>query len=468
MASLDVAAGASRAGALARHAGEWLARHQAAIRRTQWAVVVAYAFLVTTPALLPLPDRTARIWTDLTSFAQFLFWGLWWPFVLLSMILVGRAWCGLFCPEGALTEAASRVGRGHAIPRWLTWAGWPFVAFALTTVYGQMVSVYQYPKPTLLILGGSTLAAMAVGYLYGRNKRVWCRYLCPVSGVFALLAKLAPLQFRVDREAWAASQAAGGRGVRAVNCAPLVPIRTMEGTSLCHMCGRCSGFRGAVGLAWRSPNEEIVNVAGRHANPWETALILFGLMGIAVGAFHWASSPWYIAIKQALAVWLVDRGVLWPLETAAPWWILTDYPDRNDVLTLLDGALLLAYVAVTASALGTTLAGLLALGTRLAGRWSAERFHHLAQTLLPLAGCGVFLGLSALTVTLLREEGLRLAWVDDLRALLLAGATLWSVWLAWRVVGLWTRGGPRVLAVSCVAAGALVGDGGWWLLFWLW
>ena len=51
-----------------------------------------------------------------------------------------------------MTEFASRYGQGRALPRWLTWGGWPFVAFACVTIYGQMISVYQYPKPVLVVL----------------------------------------------------------------------------------------------------------------------------------------------------------------------------------------------------------------------------------------------------------------------------------------------------------------------------
>ena len=84
----------------------------------------------------------------------------------------------------------------------MRWSGWPFVVVAVTTVYGQMISVYHYPSSALLILGASTSGAIITGLLWGRNKRVWCRFLCPVNGVFGVLAKLAPLHFRVDNAAW--------------------------------------------------------------------------------------------------------------------------------------------------------------------------------------------------------------------------------------------------------------------------
>ena len=113
---------------------------------------------------------------------------------------------------------------------------------------------------------GLSLAAMAVGWLYGRNKRVWCKYLCPVNGVFNLLARLAPWHFAVDAQAWRTAP----RRTETINCAPLLPLRTMEGAAECHMCGRCSDYRGAIALEARSPEAEIVGVA--PGNGWETAL----------------------------------------------------------------------------------------------------------------------------------------------------------------------------------------------------
>jgi polyferredoxin len=452
--------------ALAR-LGTWLRDHQRIIRGLQWAVVGVYVGLLVVPALLPLPPHAAHIWNNVTLFAQFVFWGIWWPFVLVSMVLVGRLWCGLLCPEGGLSERASEHGRGGAIPHWLQWKGWPFVAFVLTTIYGQLTSVYQYPGPALLVLGGSTVAAIGVGYLWGRNKRVWCRFLCPVTGVFNLLAKLAPLHYQVDREAWSKAPKVRGGHQAVLNCAPLVPVRNMRGAGGCHMCGRCSDYRGAVTLARRSPNHEIVHVAGDMTNPWQSALILFGLLGVAAGAFHWTSSAIYVAIRQALADRIVDWGAIWPLEPVAPWFLLTNYPDLNDTMTPLDGLVLVIYIGGMALAVGAGLSLCLALATRACGAWSWPRFHHFAQGLIPVAGCGVFLGLSSLTVTMLKAEGIVPPFIGPLRAALLIGAGLWALWLGWSIAATKTdvlaRRIAATLAFGCaVALGCVV----WGSLFW--
>lgn len=439
-------------------------RHRRAILAVQWVVVLSYLVLVTVPAFLPLPPSGAGILSNLTLFAQFAFWGIWWPFVMLSMMLIGRVWCGVLCPEGALSEWASRRGLGLAIPRWMRWSGWPFVAFVSTTVYGQLVSVYEYPKAALLVLGGSTVAAAGIGFVYGRGKRVWCRHLCPASGVFALLARIAPVHFALDEQAWKRHP---GRAP-GVDCAPLVDLRHMRSAGPCHACGRCSGHQGAIYLAARSPNREILAAGPRDVTNAEALLLLFGVLGLALGAFHWTVSPWFVAAKQRIAEWLVDNGWLALLADDAPWWLLTHYPEASDVFTWLDGAMILGYLLGMALAVG----GFSWLGVAAAARLVRDAridWKVLALCLLPLAGASVFLGLSMLTLAQLRAEGLVFAWVPLARAALLAAGTAWTLSLgARRLLAASAPGLRRAVALGFFALPTALIAALWCLPFYIW
>ncbi|MBB6342942.1 polyferredoxin [Pseudomonas fluvialis] len=443
--------------------GHAMRRHAGLIRRLQWLVVLVYAALLVIPALLPLPPGSAGLLDNLTLLAQFVFWGLWWPFVLLSIVLFGRLWCGVLCPEGSLSEWASRHGQGRGTPRWMRWGGWPTLGFLLTTLYGQLISVYDYAQAALLILGGSTLAAMLVGYLYGRGKRVWCRYLCPVSGVFALLAKLAPVHFQVDEARW---QANAAPHLPPPNCAPLLDIRRLRGASACHACGRCSGQRDAVRLIARSGNEEIVRYGADGDTTWEVRLLLYGVIGLAIGAFQWTVSPWFISLKQTLAEWLVRRDILWPLEADAPWWLLTHYPQLNDAFTWLDGLSICLYLGASSLLLGGGLQLLLGGAAKLAEQGPAFA-RQIALCLLPTGAAGLFLGLSATTVKLLRYEGLALLWVPSVRATLLAAALLWSLHLGWQVCHA-LRPAQRLPILGALLLANLLIATAWWLQFWGW
>lgn len=457
----------SSLGRMTARLADFLRDHASLLRKLQWGIVAIYAFLLLVPPFLPLPDYTASVFNNLTVLAQFAFWGVWWPFVLVSMPLLGRAWCGWFCPEGMLTEWASEHGQGRAIPKWMRWGGWPFVAFVLTTVYGQLVSVYQYPLAVLAILGGSTVAAMIVGFRYGRSKRVWCRYLCPVNGVFNLLAKLAPWHYKVDEQAWRHPVIRIGP----INCAPLVPLRHMKGAGECHMCGRCSDYRGAIALTPRSPEAEIVHLA--QGDAWQTALICFGLMGVAIGAFLWSASPWFVTFKQWLATWLIGQDITWPLIDNAPWFILTHYPEVNDSFSWLDGLGILTFVVGAVVCVGGASFVALWLANRLAPPAQAATpmagVHKLAQALIPCAGVGVFLGLSATTVTLLKHEGVGTSWVLPLRFTLLTLALVWTLRLLGRIL-LRRPASPlrRALAWCVAGVGLAPFCVAWWLFFVAW
>lgn len=443
--------------------GLFLRRNRRLIIAIQWIIVVLYAAMVIIPAFLPLPPEDAHIWDNLRLFAQFCFWGLWWPGVMIATITMGRVWCGLFCPEGAISEWVSQYGRGKALPRWLKWTGWPFVAFVCTTVYGQLVSVYEYPQAALLVLGGSTVAAVAIGLLYGREKRIWCRYLCPASGVFAVLAKIAPLHYKVDRAAW--DRYAGDYGP--VNCAPLVDVRRMTSASECHACGRCAGQRDAVTYSARSPFAEVLDLDAPARTP-DALTLIYGVLGVATAAFQWTLSPWLRHAKLALAEWLVDHEHFALLDNDVPWWLLTHYPEASDLFTWLDGALILAYLLGGGFLLGSLLLIGPAVAARLV-RTEALTWQRFSLALTPLAAASVILGLSMLTVTHLKAEHLWLGWLPAFRIALLGAGCLGSLWLALSLVRRAMADMPR----RCTAFMAMLFPTGlmatiWTLVFFIW
>jgi hypothetical protein len=139
------------------------------------------------------------------------------------------------------------------------------------------------------------------------------------------------------------------------------------------------------------------------------------------------------------------------------------------MVSVLDGGVLLAYIMATAIAIGAPVSLCLWLAARGLGPSPGARFHHFAQSLIPIAACGVFLGLGAITVTMLRAEGLTLGFVGPLRALLLGAAAVWSIVLAWKITGL---GAGNILrrcaATFCIGLAASTGLASWVVYFWVW
>jgi len=449
-----------------RKFGLALQKHRAAIQFIQWCVVLVYFSLLIIPAFMSLPPQGARILGNLVFFAQFVFWGLWWPFVILSMFVMGRmGWCGIFCPEGALSEWTSRYGMNRTIPRWIKWRGWPTAAFVMTTLYGQLISVYDYARAAALILGGSTVCAIIIGAFFGRGTRVWCRYLCPVNGVFNLLSRLAPISFKTNQKAWDAY-----RGPPPLNpqCPPMINIHRLHGVSACHMCGRCAGFRNAVELTARPPNEEIVTFGAEKNSVWEMRLLLYGMIGVAAGAFTWTVNPLFPRFYLIMASWCVNHHLDFLLNANAPWFILTNYPDNNDSFTWIYGFCVAFYILAS----GVLFGGIISLALSLIGfisRKGKALKLHLAQGYIPIAGTGLFLGLSATTVKLLGYDGIHLGRVGDIRAFLLLGGALWSLYLGGRILRRYKISAGRFAASYILYALCLAPiTAAWLFMFWIW
>jgi hypothetical protein len=402
--------------------GDTLKARQDIVRRIQWVLVAVYFSLLLIPAILPQPEH-AGVFTSIGRFAEAMFWGIWWPSVILSTMIVGQFWCGLLCPDGTLNEFASRHGKGLKMPAWLRWPVLPLAAFFMLTLYSHLIDAHRQARATLLVVGGMSLLALCTGLLYGRGKRMWCRYLCPASGVFSLLARCSVLHFRVDRTTW---DAAPRPVPKPVDCPVLLDVRRLTSNEKCNMCGRCSGHRNAVALAARAPGSEIETLRDDEIRPWEALGIAFVLIGLAYGAMHWNGSVWHDQVQYAFARWLSETA--WT-QAAAPWWLFGNVD--SGPLSWQSGFATLSAILLATAMLGIALSALLyaaAFGNR-------QQACGLAYGLIPLGGLGLFLGALEHSLTILELEGWQVAsslpWI---RALVLLAAAGWSLRIGWRSV----------------------------------
>ena len=163
------------------------------------AKCVVFVAIMVVPLLLPdLPENATPL-THFTTFANYAVWGLWFPLLFLSVIFTGRSWCGLLCPMGAASEWVNKIGLQRPIPGWLRWEGTPVISFIVTTILGQTLGVRDHAEAAAGVFGGTTAAALLIGFLYGRKKRAWCRHACPIGRVLGLAHAWAPCNLRRGR-----------------------------------------------------------------------------------------------------------------------------------------------------------------------------------------------------------------------------------------------------------------------------
>ena len=140
--------------------------------------------------------------TGAMNFSTIFVWLAWWGLLVLVLIpLGGRAWCSM-CPIPApgewLARGAIVVRRERGIGFGLAWPKrlqnlWPaFGGLLLLVLFGLIVTTR--PLVTALLLLGLALVALVTHLVFER--RVFCRYLCPVGALLGIYSMAAPLELR--------------------------------------------------------------------------------------------------------------------------------------------------------------------------------------------------------------------------------------------------------------------------------
>ena len=273
--------------------GDWLRRHPCApSRHVQWMRrrrLRRAGRRTRLPAAAP--DGRALVQQPRRSSRSGLFWGVWWPFGHPARCSSSGA-RGAACsaPKARLTEAASRVGLGPrgaalaemgrlAVRRVRADHGLRPARQRLSVSGGHAAGARRIDRAAAIGVGlRSTGAASARGA--GTCARSTACSRCCRARRRCISASTAPRAAN-----------AGRIPVHPVNCAPLVRIRRMTGPV------RMPHVRAAAALRWcdraGSALAECVEIARHAAAPqaraWDACLIVFGMIGLALGAFEWSA-----------------------------------------------------------------------------------------------------------------------------------------------------------------------------------
>jgi NosR/NirI family nitrous oxide reductase transcriptional regulator len=319
------------------------------------------------------------------NFATVITWYIWFAAVFLLMVGVGRAWC-LMCPFGGLAEWVQRLslwkrhprvlGLGRRWSRSLSRFGLipSLVVFVVLTWFEEFFNIAGPGVPAYTSYLVFFIIALALATFLVFERRTFCRYLCPLSGLIGTVGAtgmVAGFRTRNRNVCLACPTKDCMRGSeRGYGC----PWYEWPGSATSNlMCGLCSEcFKNCpydnVGLYAQPPLTSVVMPVRRR---WDIAVVALGLLGIVV--FQQVNA---LSAYAPVDAWL-NRVLHFP-----------GYPNPVDYLgvIVLTMATVVGYVAALRAALGRPAPGLRSVGAALARPAArAARWQALERWLTPLA-----------------------------------------------------------------------------------
>lgn len=415
------------------------------------------------PLFLPEPPENALPWNDFTVFSNFLMWGVWFPLVFLSVIFTGRSWCGIFCPMGAASEQINKIGLKITTPAIIKWEGMPIVAFLIITFLGQTVGVRDHKEAMAYLFGGLMLAAILVGFVYGKKGRVWCRHMCPIGLLLGLYSRLGIVNFhpKIPKE--------GGDTYRENSvCPTMIDVLRKKESRHCIECFKCVNpdSKKTVVVSYRNAGDEVENIQSHNPSSAEVWFFFIGT-GAALGGFLWLILPFYQTFRQAVGEWAIDKGWYW-VGDAGPAWLMSVHPERREVFNWLDFSTIVAFMTLVTVIFTLVIALITYLQSSFIKKNIRQKsgesvFNIVAYQYMPVAMISLLIGLGGKLFVLLSVLGLAPILVASLKAILFVLGILWSARISSRLIAnLGLIGYRKNVAVVIGTFGSALIALSWW------
>jgi transcriptional regulator with GAF, ATPase, and Fis domain len=117
--------------------------------------------------------------------ANLIVWAVWWPFLIFSIIVTARSWCG-YCPLPIISDGVNFF-RKKAFPvppllaKYGIWVG--VIGFAMILLAEHVTHMFTAAHATSVLLFGIIASTAITNFFFGA--RSWCKHVCPLGRMVA-------------------------------------------------------------------------------------------------------------------------------------------------------------------------------------------------------------------------------------------------------------------------------------------
>lgn len=214
-----------------------------------------------------------------SNLIMFILWTLWWPFLYISLLFLGRFWCGFICPIGLCNEMGNSI-RKTKKDYLIKYSFIPFVIFFLIVFWEQVSGLFSSTKITLIFLATFLLSSFVAGILMPR----WgfCKHFCPIGSLFGPFSRLSILGVRTNREICKTCKTKECvKGGKVEPCPMFNDVPNLDSNKDCLLCTNCikNCPYDSAKLCFIKPGEEIKKKSGFNL---AESLFIIALFGFSV------------------------------------------------------------------------------------------------------------------------------------------------------------------------------------------
>ncbi|MBI3582332.1 MAG: 4Fe-4S binding protein [Nitrospinae bacterium] len=138
-----------------------------------------------------------------TNLTTLLVWGMWWPGLILTTIVLGRIWCTV-CPMEFVSNLANRTAGRFSINgiRLSAWLRSGYIILLSYVVLQLMVAGFQVHRTPLYssyVLLGLLSLSLLIGFLF-KEPRAFCKGFCPASLLLNTYSFLNPVKLMKNND----------------------------------------------------------------------------------------------------------------------------------------------------------------------------------------------------------------------------------------------------------------------------